>query len=163
MNRLLQISILVFLSFLLVGAESCKGSKKKSKGKSSSKSSIQFSTARWSAVRGLAQEQNKPIFIDFYTDWCAPCKVMDRDIFRDPSVKRFMDANFINYKVNGEKGEGKLMVLNYGVDAYPFLAFVDPEGEAYITHRGSLGLSQFKRQAENALAVHKSRYPVSND
>ncbi len=159
MKPTIQYFILALFSVFLIGILGCKGSKKKSKTKSNAKSSIQFSKARWSVVRGLAQKENKPIFIDIYTDWCAPCKIMDREVFRDPEIKRFMDANFINYKVNGEKGEGKLMVLNYGVSSYPFLAFVDPQGDAYSAQAGSMSKSQFLSKAKSMLREHQIRYP----
>ena len=37
------------------------------------------------SIESLLSE-NKPVFIDFYADWCAPCKQLDRETFTDPSI-----------------------------------------------------------------------------
>ena len=35
---------------------------------------------------GAAQRQGQRVMLDFYADWCASCKEMDRATFRDPTV-----------------------------------------------------------------------------
>ena len=45
-----------------------------------------------------AKSENKIIFLDFYADWCAPCKQMDKEVFQDNRVGEFFNENFINFK-----------------------------------------------------------------
>lgn len=33
-----------------------------------------------------ASQQGRPVMLDFYADWCISCKVMERNVFSDPSV-----------------------------------------------------------------------------
>ncbi len=33
-----------------------------------------------------ASQQQRPVMLDFYADWCISCKVMERNVFSDPSV-----------------------------------------------------------------------------
>ena len=51
-----------------------------------------------------ASEKNpKKLFIDFYTDWCGWCKVMDKKTFTDAQVINFMNENFYSVKFNAEQ------------------------------------------------------------
>ena len=54
----------------------------------------------------VAKQENKLVFIDFYTDWCGPCKKMAKEVFPQKMVGDFMNAKFVNLKLNAEK-EGK--------------------------------------------------------
>ena len=51
----------------------------------------------------VAANENKLVFIDFYTDWCGPCKKMAREVFPQKEVGDFMNAKFVNLKLNAEK------------------------------------------------------------
>jgi len=66
-----------------------------------------------------AQKKNKkPIFIDVYTVWCGPCKLLDRKTFTDPEIAKFINENYNAVKFNGEGNEvvtlGKMTYKNPG-------------------------------------------------
>ena len=44
----------------------------------------------------------KPIFMDVYTDWCGPCKMLDKNTFHDPKFVKFINENYLPVKFNGE-------------------------------------------------------------
>lgn len=44
----------------------------------------------------------KPIFMDVYTDWCGPCKMLDKNTFHDPEFVKFITENYYPVKFNGE-------------------------------------------------------------
>src|SRR6478752_6799571 len=72
----------------------------------------------------LAKAQNKPIFIDFYTSWCAPCKVMTQDVFPQEKVGTYFNSQFINCKIQcDDKGIGVEIGKKYQINAYPTLMF----------------------------------------
>lgn len=63
---------------------------------------------KWTSVEkavNLAQNDQKKILIDVYTDWCKWCKVMDEKTFSDPDVSSFLAQNFHLAKFNAEQKE----------------------------------------------------------
>lgn len=80
-----------------------------------------------------AKESNKLIFVDAYTTWCGPCKWMSANMFTNPEIAEFYNENFVNLKLDMEKGEGKDFAEKYAIRAYPTLIFIDAEG--VLQHR----------------------------
>jgi len=63
-------------------------------------SRTRFSKAKnWQEVLVEARESNKPIFLDLFATWCAPCLKMEKETFPDPQVADFINANFIVVRV----------------------------------------------------------------
>lgn len=62
-----------------------------------------------------AQKKNKkPIFMDVYTTWCGPCKLLDSKTFTDPEISKYINENFNPVKFNAEGNE----VVNFGKMSY---------------------------------------------
>lgn len=87
-----------------------------------------------------AKQQNKLLFVDVYTDWCGPCKMMAKDVFPKDEVGAFYNANFINYKLDAEKGEGPEVTERYPVSGYPTFWYIDGNGE--LVHKAAGGMDQ---------------------
>jgi len=53
-----------------------------------------------------AQEMNpKKIFLDAYTTWCGPCKLLDKNTFGNKDVIKFVNDNYYAVKFNAEGTE----------------------------------------------------------
>jgi thiol:disulfide interchange protein len=63
---------------------------------------IKFATGSWNDILVQAKAENKPIFVDFYTEWCGPCKMMSKQVFTDKEVAKYYNTNFISVKINEE-------------------------------------------------------------
>jgi thioredoxin-related protein len=50
----------------------------------------------------MQKKSPKPIFMDVYTDWCGPCKMLDKNTFQTKEVADFINANYYAVKFNGE-------------------------------------------------------------
>jgi uncharacterized protein YyaL (SSP411 family) len=89
---------------------------------------IQFNTASWNEILSTAKEENKPVFLDISASWCGYCKRMKANVFTNPDVANLYNATFINFSVDGEKGEGIQLAKKYGVKGYPTFVFLNPDG-----------------------------------
>lgn len=81
----------------------------------------------------IAKKENKLLFVDAFTTWCGPCKLMAKNVFPQATVGDFYNANFINSKIDMEKGEGIDLAKKYNVRAYPTYLFINGDGE--LIHR----------------------------
>jgi len=98
------------------------------------------------------KKKAKPIFMDVYTDWCGPCKMLDKNTFHDKDVVEYINANYYAVKFNAEgqssvtyKGKkyanpnfiaerkGRNAVHEFAmflkVQAYPSMMVFDSKGE----------------------------------
>lgn len=107
-----------------------------------------------SKVLDIAKEEDKLVFVDFYTDWCLPCQLMDEDVFADQDMADFLNDNFINYKINAEKGGGPDLSAIFEVKAYPTLLFLDHKGRVILRKQGAAYHTELKAMALQALS-HK--------
>lgn len=90
---------------------------------------IVFSDLSFSDALKKAKKTKKLVFVDAYTTWCGPCKMLTKNTFPDPSVGSYFNDNFINLKVEVEKHPfGRALQSKYGVTAYPTMFWVDGDG-----------------------------------
>lgn len=105
-------------------------------GNSNAEEGIRFQSGNWNEALNQARKENKLIFLDIYASWCGPCKKLKAKTFPDESVGAFYNANFINFAIDAEKGEGINLASRYGVRAYPTLLFVDGNGKVIAKTMG---------------------------
>jgi len=63
---------------------------------------------KWMTMKDAvaAQKKNKkPIFIDAYTVWCGPCKMLDKNTFSNPKVAEVINEKYNAVKFNAEGNE----------------------------------------------------------
>lgn len=97
-------------------------------GSSYNSAGVNFFRGSWNAVKSRARRVNKPFFVDVYTTWCGPCKAMTRNTFSSSKVGSYANRNFVAYKIDAEKGEGRNIARKYRVRAYPTVLFFDARG-----------------------------------
>jgi thioredoxin-related protein len=113
---------------------------------------IQFIEEDWKEALKEAGKQNKLIFLDAYTSWCGPCKLLKRNTFPDKNAGEFFNKNFINVAVNMEKGYGPLLAQQYFVTAYPTLIVTDANGDLLAYTRGYIKPKQLIEFGRYALS-----------
>ena len=103
-------------------------------------------------VLEAAKAENKLVFVDFYTTWCLPCKLMDEDVFTDQEFGKFMNDNFINYKIDAEKGGGPDLSVLFQVIVFPTLLFLDADGKVLVRKNGAAYQTELRSLAAQAKA-----------
>ncbi|MFR3329781.1 MAG: thioredoxin family protein [Odoribacter splanchnicus] len=98
---------------------------------------IRFRHCSWEEAKAMAKKEKKPIFIDFYTQWCGPCLNMAENIFTLGSVGNFYNDHFVCLKIDAETGEGVELAKKYEVASFPTFVFVNPKTEKAIHISGS--------------------------
>lgn len=98
-----------------------------------------------------ARSENKLLFIDVYTSWCGPCKILDKNVFTDPEVGKFYNRHFIPFQIDAEKGEGKEIARRLNINCYPTLIYLD--SEQVIKHRfsGVVSCEEFIQRGKTAM------------
>jgi thiol:disulfide interchange protein DsbD len=89
-----------------------------------------FSAQEFEKVLARARTEGKPVLIDFFADWCAACKELDRETYPSPQV--ISEAGrFLSIKIDATNSEDALDALmeRFGVEGLPTVAFVSSQGE----------------------------------
>ena len=98
-----------------------------------------------------AAAEDKMVFLDFYTTWCTPCKLMEEDVFTDSGIGRYFNDNFLSMKIDAESQSGANIAGIFGVGVYPTLIFLDKKGVQVIRHEGVAYHTKLKNLADEAL------------
>lgn len=129
---------LLILALSLTTGISCAGNKKAEKDDAKT---VQ-AKAEWLAFDQAMEKaavDKKYVVVDFYTDWCKWCKVMDDKTYADSSVAAALKENFVIAKINGESSEkityqGKTLAqsdftMSMKVSGFPSTLFMDSDGK----------------------------------
>jgi thiol:disulfide interchange protein DsbD len=89
-----------------------------------------FSMQEFEQVLASARAEGKPVMIDFFAEWCAACKELDRETYPSHEVISESDR-FLSIKIDATNTEDALEMLmeRFGVEGLPTVAFVSSGGE----------------------------------
>lgn len=113
---------------------------------------IKFFKGTWQEALEEAKKQDKVIFVDAYAVWCGPCKRMSKNVFPNTEVGKYYNKNFINLKLDMEKGEGLVFRKKYPVSAFPTLFYIDANGKVVQKVKGARDVNGFIELGKKALS-----------
>jgi thioredoxin 1 len=94
-------------------------------------------------------EGEKPCIIDFYADWCGPCKMVAPVL---EELARDFDGKIDVYKVNTE--EELELASAFGIRNIPSFLFVPSDGQPQMA-MGALPKDTFVKAFKDVLGVEK--------
>lgn len=94
-------------------------------------------------------EGDKPCLIDFYADWCQPCKMV-APILEELSEE--YNGKLDIYKVDTEAQQE--LAGMFGIQSIPSLLFVPVDGQPQMA-QGALPKDTFERAIKDVLKVEK--------
>jgi thioredoxin-related protein len=75
---------------------------------------------------------NKPMMLEFRADRCDPCKLMDEQVFPDPSVIEGVSRGFVPVRINADRTQA--LKNKYAVTVLPTIVFTDSYGTEIFRH-----------------------------
>lgn len=114
-----------------------------------------FRNINYEEALTAAKEEGKSVFIDFYTDWCGPCKMMAREVFPQKKVGDYLNSRFVCIQLDAEKG-GKELAQLFGVNAYPTFVVIDIAGKVLMKKVGGNTADKFIAAIEREIDPEKS-------
>ncbi len=92
-------------------------------------------------------EGNKPCIIDFYADWCGPCKMVSPIL---EELAKEYDGKITIYKVDTDKESD--LAQTFGISSIPTILFVPMQGQPQAA-MGALPKDSFKKAISDVLKV----------
>jgi thiol-disulfide isomerase/thioredoxin len=111
---------------------------------------IQFTNGTFNEALQAAAKSGKLVFVDCYTSWCAPCKWMEKNVFVNDTVHQYFNKQFVNFKIDMEKGEGVALRERYKVTSFPTYLFVDAKGNQVHRTGSRMSVQEFITEARRA-------------
>jgi thiol:disulfide interchange protein len=99
-----------------------------------------------------ARDKNRPVMIDFYTDWCSWCKTLDTTTYVDAIVMKRAE-DFVSLKIDADAQ--RPLAARYRVGAFPTILFINPEGIEIHRVVGFRPAVDFLKEMNTAMSAFK--------
>ena len=150
------LGLLLVISVLLV-AFSCARDDTGKAQTSSSGQQQEGSPTKWLGFNdgvAKAKTEKKPIFVEFYTDWCPYCKKFQKETVNERNVARMLAENFVYVRLNAEDSKSRVkfqgkslsnveLTNSFGITAFPSLVFLDSGGQPITMLSGFVPARKF--------------------
>lgn len=107
-----------------------------------------------------AKKESKLIFVDCYTQWCGPCKKMIRDVFPQEKVGKYMNARFVNLKIDMEAAYAEGLAKEWQVSGYPTFIIFTADGKEIGRFMGGSDADGFISRVAEKSAVDENAHSL---
>ncbi len=103
---------------------------------------VEFFTGSIISAKEKAKAESKYYFLEFYAEWCKPCKWMDENTFTNRKLVDYVEDNYVPVKVNIEDFDGHALKQKYNVEYLPTIIVFSENGQLLGKYEKSLSASQ---------------------
>ncbi|MCE2765296.1 MAG: thioredoxin family protein [Fimbriimonas sp.] len=115
-------------------------------------------TTDMTAAKKLAAKTKKLIFIDFHAEWCGPCKMLDKEVFKSAAGEKIL-KDFILVKQDVDR-EGRVLSQQLGVTGLPSLFVMSSTGTPILMSIGYMPATELQRFVDEAVKKSKAKTPT---
>ena len=151
--------LILALSLLVTGSSCAREESEGLQAKSPSPSSqqqkqLQVKSLDFNDGLAKARSEDKPIFVEFYTDWCPYCRKFQKETVNNRKVARMLAENFVYVRFNAEDSKNRVkfdgksyshveLTQAFGITSYPSLVFLDSKSQPITMLAGFVPPKQF--------------------
>ncbi len=121
---------------------------------------VKFFAGSFESAKSKANQEGKLFFVEFYADWCTPCKWMDKTTFRNEGVVSLLNENYVPLKMDIESVEGSDLKQQYEVRMLPTILIFNSQGrmvdrvEKTLSSETMTSLLTFHNNPENRTSAY---------
>lgn len=91
-------------------------------------SSIAFTSESFEIAKQRAVNEGKLLFVDFYANWCTPCKWMDKTTFTHGEIIDVLNTNYVSIKVDIDTKAGFALKEKFAIGVLPTMLIFNSDG-----------------------------------
>lgn len=105
-----------------------------------------------------SSSSSRPVLVDVWAVWCAPCKVMEEKTWSNRSVQERVEQ-FVALKVDADANE--VFTSRYDAEVLPATLFLDGEGRMITRLTGYVDPAMLNRTMDAVLSGYQDYLPLA--
>ncbi len=106
-------------------------------------------------ARMEASNSGRILIVDYYTDWCGWCKVMDKNTFTDAAIVNYIDSSFVYAKLDAEAESGIPARFKYRINSFPSFTYHSPDGLLIDKRSGYLNPADYMEELKGIARMNE--------
>jgi len=130
LKGIISSALIMGLFFLLITIGGCKKNVEAEKRETVEEQKKEVKLRWFSYDQGLeqAKKSKKFILLDFYSERCPWCKVLDEKVYNEKKIKDYLKEDFILIRIDAYRERS--LAQKYGVRGLPYILFLESDGRS---------------------------------